>query len=176
MVTVPLRKEVRPAHLACVLASVFVSNNIERHLQLYTSLIAEALKVIEQEKTQGNELYKLMCNLAPFESHFATLRQQLADSEKHQSLVLTINALATCAEVEHMENELEGDFEPAAMLALLIAFAERFGVVFKDAAQGPGQSQSNEVTAAVGNSLKVLCGLIEPVIVTMEKENSSSCR
>ena len=147
---------------------MFVSNKIERHLQLYTSLIAEALTVIDQEKTQGNELYKLMCNLAPFEGHFNTLRQQIADSDKHSSLVLTMKALETGAEWEHIDNELKGDFVPAAMLASLIAFAERFAVVFKDAAQSPGQSQSKAVTAAVGNSLKVLCELVDPVIETMK--------
>ena len=123
---------------------MFVSNKIERHLQLYTSLIAEALTVIDQEKTQGNELYKLMCNLAPFEGHFNTLRQQIADSDKHSSLVLTMKALETGAEWEHIDNELKGDFVPAAMLASLIAFAERFAVVSKMQLKVPDKAKARQ--------------------------------
>ena len=65
--------------------------------------VAEALQFIDQQRVAGSELFKLVCNIGPFDSVFASSRQMMVDAEKQDTPVQIINALQTDGAMEHSE-------------------------------------------------------------------------
>ena len=109
-----------------------------------------------------------MCNLGPFENHFAFVREKISGSEKARCLVAKINALKTEDEIWKMKDHPKGDFDIDCTLAVFISLVERHDVAFNDAAQG---AQSSEVKGAIHGCLQVLAELIEPVMHGRMKAN-----
>ena len=122
----------------------------------------QGLRWIDEQRAAGNDLFKLMCNVGPFETLFASSRQMISDLDKQDKLIQQISELQTEDVTKKFQDILSGTFDCSAVCLELITIIERYNVIFKDVMQC---KVTSEVKTAIVGNLRILAELADPVVV-----------
>jgi len=66
----------------------------------------EAMQVVHDERKAGNEAFKALCNLPPFDGIVAEVQELCESSEKHKTIIEGMQALKESAQFKELEEHI----------------------------------------------------------------------
>ena len=120
----------------------------------------EAMQVVHDERKAGNEAFKALCNLPPFDGIVAEVQELCESSEKHKTIIEGMQALKESAQFKELEEHMQGG-DHFKTYAKLLEVCEAHEIQFKNV---PAKLQhGSDLSIAAGTSLQVFVGACEPV-------------